>query len=75
MMTDLLHNPMALAMLVVFGLVALIVMYKLVTNLSAQRAQLLREERERLDAAAKAQAGDPTLNAIANVFDPLGLFH
>lgn len=74
-MTDLLASPQSLALAVVFGMLALIVIYKLVTNLSAQRAQLLREERAREDAASKAQAGDPGWDIVGKILDPIGLFH
>lgn len=68
------HPAIAIVLLAVVA-VALLVGYKLITNLSAQRARLLLDARNRADAAAKAQAGDPVLNILGKVFDPLGLVH
>jgi heme exporter protein D len=58
-----------------FGLAGLAIGGVVLLKLSGQRAQLLREERARLDAAAKAKAGDPVLNTLSDVFDPIHLFH
>lgn len=68
------HPQVAVVLLAVVA-VALFVGYKLITDLSAQRAKLLLDARDRADAAAKAQAGDPGWNMVANIFDPIGLFH
>jgi hypothetical protein len=74
-MEALLAHPQVAVILLAVVAIALFVGYKLITDLSAQRGKLLLDARNRADAAAKAQAGDPTLNVLANVFDPLGLFH
>jgi len=68
-------SPIVVAGVAAVCLVALVLGYKLVTNLAASRAKLTLDERNRQDAAAKAAAGDPTLNTFGQVLDPLGLFH
>lgn len=68
-------SPVLVIAVVAAIIVAMTLGYKLVTQLANTRAQLLREERQRQDAAAKAQAGDPVLNTLGDVFDPIHLFH
>lgn len=75
MIESLIAHPQVAVVLLAVVAVALFVGYKLITDLSAQRAQLLLDARNRADAAAKAQAGDPGWNIVGKIFDPLGLFH
>lgn len=68
-------SPVLIAAIAAVVIVALALGYKLVSQVASSRVKLIEDQRKREDAARAADAGDPVLNALGSVLDPIGLFH